>query len=69
MWTFRTSLGDYDIVKASQKLDSIEAKLFWVLWVGAVGITSIIFLNFVVAEACASYNKVVNYLESIILQA
>ena len=59
VWTFRLSVGDYGAIQASKELDSIEAKLFWVLWCGAVCITSIIFLNFVVAEACASYNKVI----------
>ena len=69
VWTFRLSVGDYGAIQASKYLDTIEAKLFWVLWCMAICITSIIFLNFVVAEACASYNKVIEYLDSIILQA
>jgi len=47
------------MIKASKKLDTIESNLFWGLWLSSVCITSIIFLNFVIAEACASYNNVV----------
>lgn len=36
------------------------------MWILTVVVTSIIFLNFVVAEACASYARVVENLESVI---
>jgi hypothetical protein len=36
------------------------------MWMMTVIVTCVIFLNFVVAEACASYGKVVEALESII---
>jgi len=41
-------------------------QIFWLMWMMTVIVTCIIFLNFVVAEACASYSKVVESLESII---
>ena len=39
------------------------------MWILTVVVTSIIFLNFVVAEACASYSRVVEQLEPVIKQA
>ena len=36
------------------------------MWILTVVVTAIIFLNFVVAEACASYSRVVESLESVI---
>ena len=44
-------------------------QIFWLMWILTVVVTSIIFLNFVVAEACASYSRVVESLESVIKQA
>ena len=41
-------------------------QIFWLMWILTVVVTSIIFLNFVVAEACASYSRVVDSLESVI---
>lgn len=45
-----------------------ENILFWVCWFFTVIITCVIFLNFIVAEACASYSKVVETLEEVIWQ-
>ena len=39
------------------------------MWILSVVVTCIIFLNFVVAEACASYSKVTESLESVIKQS
>lgn len=69
LWTFRLSLGDFSAVGATGNLNKIEMQVFWVMWMMTVIVTCIIFLNFVVAEACASYSKVVEALESIIKQA
>jgi len=66
MWTFRLSLGDFSAIKASKTLNKQESILFWVIWLLTCIITCIIFLNFVVAEACASYSKVKEYLDPII---
>ena len=40
--------------------------MFWLIWVLSVTLTSIIFLNFIIAEASASYAKVIDDLEAII---
>jgi hypothetical protein len=61
-------MGDFRVIKASRELGTVESKLFWVLWIIGVVMTSIIFLNFVVAEALASYTKVNEYLDAVILQ-
>ena len=66
LWTFRLSLGDFSTVGATGDLSKIEMQVFWVMWMMTVIVTCIIFLNFVVAEACASYATVVESLESII---
>ena len=41
--------------------------MFWLLWLQVVIITSIIFLNIIVAEAIASYKKITVTLHSVIL--
>ena len=40
--------------------------MWWIIWVLSVTLTSIIFLNFIIAEASASYTKVVDDMEAII---
>ena len=66
LWTLRLSMGDFAAIDASTELSSPENILFWLFWVLTVVITSIIFLNFIVAEASASYSNVVETLESVI---
>jgi hypothetical protein len=66
MWTFRMSMGDFSAIGAQKTLSEIESKIFWFLWLITTIMTCIIFLNFVVAEACASYAKVKEYLFSVI---
>ena len=66
IWTFRLSMGDFAVINATKNLSSIEIQIFWVIWFMTTLMTSIIFLNFVVAEAMCSYEKVKEYLESII---
>jgi hypothetical protein len=58
LWTFRMSLGDFSAIGAIQTLSQIDNKIFWVMWIWTVIVTCIVFLNFVVCEACASYAKV-----------
>jgi hypothetical protein len=69
LWTLRLSMGDFSAIVAAKDLDSNEVKIFWFFWLLAVIVTCIIFLNFVVAEACASYSKVVDFLDQVVLQA
>ena len=66
IWALRSSLGDYEIVQAAKFLDSHDNLIFWILWLQIVIITSLFFLNIVVAEAIASYKKVIVTLHSVI---
>jgi hypothetical protein len=56
--TVRISMGDFAIIGAAQYLDHPENMLFWSIFVMAVVIQCIIFMNFIVAEAGATYSKV-----------
>jgi hypothetical protein len=51
------SIGDNDF-DASADLDPQGNVVFWILWVIILYVTCIIFLNFIIAEACASYERV-----------
>ena len=53
----RISLGDFDF-EGNIYLDEFETWVFWAIWIAIVLITCIIFLNFIIAEASASYEKV-----------
>ena len=66
LWTFRLSMGDFAAIDAQSSLNKHESRIFWVFWVLTLVLTCIIFLNFVVAEACASYMRVKDYLLPII---
>jgi hypothetical protein len=68
MWTLRLSIGDGAAINASKQLDSGENNIFWIMWLFTTIITSIVFLNFIVAEASASYTKVTDTLEQVIWQ-
>ena len=52
--TLRVSLGDFDF-EASTHLEKLENRLYWVIWLLVVIMTCIVFLNFIIAEASASY--------------
>ena len=67
LMTLRMSMGDYgSAISDSQKLQEPENIIFWIIWGLTVTVTSIIFLNFVVAEACASYTAVTETLDEVI---
>jgi hypothetical protein len=66
IWTFRISMGDFSAIGATGSLSRIESQIFWVIWFMTAMITCIIFLNFVVAEAMGSYEKVKAYLDPVI---
>ena len=61
----RTALGDFDF-EASMYLTQKENILYWIVWLLAVVMTTIIFLNFIIAEASASYEKVKENLTAMI---
>ena len=68
MTVLRTSLGDFDF-EASGYLTTKENLLFWLIWLIIVCMTCIIFLNFIIAEASASYEKVKTNLDAEIYKA
>ena len=57
MSTLRIAMGDFDF-EASTYLTPQENALYWLIWLMVVVMTCIIFLNFIIAEASASYEKV-----------
>ena len=68
IWTLRASLGDFGMIDAGKKLDSSQNYLFWVGFLITTFFGCVIFLNFIVAEASASYTAVTEILEQVIWQ-
>lgn len=66
MVTLRMSMGDFSFDTATM-LDQYENYIYWACWLLIVGVTCIIFLNFIIAEASASYEKVAASIEPTIL--
>lgn len=66
MTALRVSIGDFSCIGDSTSLTIAENWLFWVIWLLAVIITNVVFLNFIVAEASASYAKVTETLDAVI---
>lgn len=64
--TIRISMGDFAAIAAADYLTEKENYLFWFIWLLTAVITCIIFLNFIVAEASASYTTVSDNLENYI---
>lgn len=56
--TIRLSMGDFAAIDAANTLSKNENYVFWLIWFVTVVVTSIVFLNFIVAEASASYTTV-----------
>lgn len=55
IWTIRISIGDFASIDTSATLSGENNWLFWMIWLFVMGATCIVFLNFIVAEASASY--------------
>ena len=54
--TLRLSLGDFDFtVLEGDELNQRQHTLFWIIWVLMVVGSSLIFLNFIIAEVSNSY--------------
>ena len=66
VWTLRLSIGDGAAIEASKFLNEADNRVFWIIWLLVTIVTSVIFLNFIVAEASASYVKVTETLEQVI---
>jgi multisubunit Na+/H+ antiporter MnhE subunit len=58
-------LGDFDF-DAANFLTPAENHLYWAIWLMIVLLTCIVFLNFIIAEASASYEVVKKSLEAMI---
>ena len=54
----RTSLGDFPIFEGVAYLNRIDSYTFWLLWLIIIVVTNIVFLNFIIAEASASYERI-----------
>jgi hypothetical protein len=65
--TLRQSLGDFDF-EASMSLTAQENIVYWLIWILTVLLTCIIFLNFIIAEASASYESVKSNLTAMIMK-
>ena len=55
--TMKMSMGDFALIERT-KADLPHKTIFWLSWGVIVLIMSIIFLNFIIAEASASYERV-----------
>ena len=61
---YRYSIGDIDIGRA-QALEPNSNRIFWVMYLITIFMLLIIFLNFIIAEASASYSKVAENIDCI----
>jgi hypothetical protein len=56
--TLRLALGDFDfgiLSNPDRPLNTKQHILFWIVWCLMVALSSLIFLNFIIAEVCNSY--------------
>lgn len=65
MQTLRISMGDYEFDGANE-LTPEENWIYWFCWIIIVVVTNIIFLNFIIAEASNTYEKVKAQLNAMI---
>ena len=65
---FRNAMGDFDTINKSLFLNDKENVIFWFMFLLFLIVGNIVFLNFVIAEAGNSYNKVKANLEEFIMQ-
>jgi len=61
------SMGTFDFERATM-LDQYENYMYYTIWFIIVLVTCIIFLNFIIAEVSASYEKIASELDPIILK-
>lgn len=62
---FKLSMGDFEVIGRVQDNEE-HFILFWLIWTVIVLIMSIIFLNFIIAEASESYNRVTELLKEVV---
>jgi len=58
-------MGDYDFEGANYLIPELNY-IYWLVWFLSIVITCIIFLNFIIAEASASYTKVKDNLDEMV---
>lgn len=63
--TLRIALGDFDFSASVLLRDDLNL-LYWWIWFTIVIMACLIFLNYVIAEASASYNQVSEKLQAYI---
>ena len=65
--TLRLSLGDFDFgVLEGDNLDADQHVLFWIIWTVMVIFSSLIFLNFIIAEVSNSYQTINEQINALI---
>lgn len=64
LWTLRISIGDNNAIVPATVLDPVENVMFWICFFITVFASNIVFLNFIVAEASATYSKVTETLDA-----
>ena len=64
--TLKVSVGDFGVIDSIMGQDRAIAGIFWVTFLIMVVTMSIIFLNFVIAEASASYEEVSEKLDEFV---
>ena len=66
----KISTGDFGVIDRSVEAELLENNwLFWLVWLISTFIACIIFLNFIIAEASASYEAVNGRIEETIAKA
>ena len=66
LWTLRMSVGDFSAIDAASYLTETDFVIFWIVWLITITLTTVIFLNLIVAEASASYSRVMESIEKVI---
>lgn len=66
IWALRMSIGDNDAINSSSMLAPTENILFWVCFGITVFSSCVVFLNFIVAEASATYANVTETIDATI---
>ena len=63
--TLKLSLGDFgSVIEGSADLNREDNWMYWIVFMVVFILTCVIFLNFIIAEASASYEKVAGDIES-----
>ena len=67
MTTLRLALGDFDFgVLSGNTLSTSQHWLFWIIWIMMVIFSSLIFLNFIIAEVSNSYAVVKENIDALV---